>query len=106
MPVPVRVPVPLLVPVPVPVRVRACVCWCISAVVQKTLLANDVQETKLVIESIRQHYSDELETKRQQVHQYARTHVRARSLLRARALSLTFDARVRALSRSRARAGW
>ena len=35
--------------------------------VQKTLLANDVTETKLVIESIRQHYSNELETKRQQV---------------------------------------
>jgi hypothetical protein len=35
--------------------------------VQKTLLANDVAETKLVIESIRQHYSNELEAKRQQV---------------------------------------
>lgn len=36
-------------------------------VVQKSLLANDLHATKLVIESIRQHYSKELEAKRQAV---------------------------------------
>ncbi len=36
-------------------------------VVQKCLLANDLHATKLVIESIREHYSKELEVKRQAV---------------------------------------
>ena len=36
-------------------------------VVQKTLMANDLHATKLVVESIRVHYSKELEAKRQEV---------------------------------------